>query len=526
MDKRKRKAITTARKIEIIEYQEQNSSTKKTEIAEHFELSKQTLNDILKNKSKIREEAQKARSDSAKRKRFRSVTFEDVDMALIIWFRQYQAKPDLRIDGLMLVQKAMYFSKKFGNETSPDMSWIERWKKRWNIGKILKSGEAGGVDSETVDEWRANVMKGLLHKYKPCDIYNCDETGLFWQTLPDQSHGFRGEKLSGQKQAKARITLLVGTNMDGSEKMPLFAIGKSKKPRAFKNIKQIPVRYEANPKAWMRSDLFEAEMKRFDRRMKLQGRKVVMIVDNCPAHPAVELENTELVFLPPNTTSITQPMDSGIIKNLKFFYRRNMAARRLEAAETETPFKWDMLDCLIAVKSSWRQVKTSTVVNCWRQAGFVADDANRIDDHSPDPMNDEAEETRTFRNIWDKLSEVLQTSLPDIDQYVSIDNDDETHDILSDEDIVWQCREELAGGNADDETEDEPRNDPESTPPPTVRDVRHAVEVLRRFVMNSDTLEDKQDDLLDAASKFDDALLRVSQRGKQSRITDFFKYAG
>ena len=43
-----------------------------------------------------------------------------------------------------------------------------------------------------------------------------------------------------------------------------------------------------------------------------------MIVDNCPAHPDIDLENIELVFLTPNTTSVNQPIDGGIIKNLKF----------------------------------------------------------------------------------------------------------------------------------------------------------------------------------------------------------------
>jgi len=61
-----------------------------------------------------------------------------------------------------------------------------------------------------------------------------------------------GDKCSGGKRSKERITVLVGSNMDGSEKIPLFVIGKSKKPRCFRNAK-IPVEYEANKKAWMTS---------------------------------------------------------------------------------------------------------------------------------------------------------------------------------------------------------------------------------------------------------------------------------
>lgn len=42
--------------------------------------------------------------------------------------------------------------------------------------------------------------------------------------------------------------------MDGSEKLPLFVIGKSLKPRCFKNA-TIPVDYTANSKAWMTGKL-------------------------------------------------------------------------------------------------------------------------------------------------------------------------------------------------------------------------------------------------------------------------------
>lgn len=42
-----------------------------------------------------------------------------------------------------------------------------------------------------------------------------------------------------------------------------------------------------------------------------------MIVDNCSAHPIIkDLKTITLFFLPPKT----QPMDHGIIQNLKVHY--------------------------------------------------------------------------------------------------------------------------------------------------------------------------------------------------------------
>ena len=44
--------------------------------------------------------------------------------------------------------------------------------------------------------------------------------------------------------------------MSGTEKLPLLVIGKSAKPRCFKNNKP-PVAYKANQKAWMTGIIFD-----------------------------------------------------------------------------------------------------------------------------------------------------------------------------------------------------------------------------------------------------------------------------
>ena len=56
--------------------------------------------------------------------------------------------------------------------------------------------------------------------------------------------------------------------------------------------------------------------------MGQQNRKVLLILDNVSCHPSIELSNVDLLFLPPNTTAATQPLDAGIIKYLKLKYRQ------------------------------------------------------------------------------------------------------------------------------------------------------------------------------------------------------------
>jgi hypothetical protein len=63
----------------------------------------------------------------------------------------------------------------------------------------------------------------------------------------------------------------------------------------------------------MTSILFEEEIRKWD--AELKGRKVLLLVDNCPVHPNLSnLMNIEMIFFPANTTSILLPMDQSVIK--------------------------------------------------------------------------------------------------------------------------------------------------------------------------------------------------------------------
>ena len=76
-------------------------------------------------------------------------------------------------------------------------------------------------------------------------------------------------------------------------------------------------------KSWVDSILFEEWVREVGRRFTKEGRKIILLVDNCPGHPSIDnLVCTELIFLPPNATSKLQTMDEGIeIWSLKVHYK-------------------------------------------------------------------------------------------------------------------------------------------------------------------------------------------------------------
>jgi hypothetical protein len=73
----------------------------------------------------------------------------------------------------------------------------------------------------------------------------------------------------------------------------------------------------------MTSDIFQQYVSKWNNELRRKNGKILLLVDNCPAHPHIQdLSNIKLMFLPPNATSVFQPMDMGIIKSFKVYFRR------------------------------------------------------------------------------------------------------------------------------------------------------------------------------------------------------------
>jgi hypothetical protein len=63
------------------------------------------------------------------------------------------------------------------------------------------------------------VLQTIAGEFAEGDIYNMDETGLFWKVMP--SRGLSSQSLPGIKKEKARITLVLCANASGSDRLPV-----------------------------------------------------------------------------------------------------------------------------------------------------------------------------------------------------------------------------------------------------------------------------------------------------------------
>jgi hypothetical protein len=115
-------------------------------------------------------------------------------------------------------------------------------------------------------------------------------------------------------------------NSDGSDKQVPIVIGKFSNPRCFKDVKKLPVKYHANSKAWMTTEIFCSFLHSLDMQMGAQNRKIILFVDNCAAHPKDTpfLRNVRVVWYPANCTSALQPLTLGIIHSFKAYYTKRL----------------------------------------------------------------------------------------------------------------------------------------------------------------------------------------------------------
>ena len=103
-----------------------------------------------------------------------------------------------------------------------------------------------------------------------------------------------------------------------------------------------------------------------------QKRKIALIIDNCPAHPDVAaLDWVELIFLPPNTTSITQPMDKEVIRSFKAKYRFFAVKKQIDALEKRNQLpKFSILTAMFMLMKAWNSIPDGTFTNCFKKSGI------------------------------------------------------------------------------------------------------------------------------------------------------------
>lgn len=199
MASRKRKHLTLENKVQIIKRHKEGRSVKA--LQHEYQCGQTQIYSIIKQQDDILAtyESNSSRSSHSLGHKARNSSFSKVNDSLYDWYRLACSK-NIYPDGPVLKEKAIEIADKLGVEGfKASNGWLEKWKKRHFIRRVTVCGESGDVSGPTVDSWKERLAE-ILHGYELKDIYNIDETGCFWRSLPDKGFGEKGKGVQrGQK---------------------------------------------------------------------------------------------------------------------------------------------------------------------------------------------------------------------------------------------------------------------------------------------------------------------------------------
>jgi len=197
----------------------------------------------------------------------------------------------------ILIDKAKKIAKEKNQKNfKASLGWLQKFKIRYDIKFRKLYSEIFSEDKVDYSDFKMEISS-KIEIYSEENVYNMDETGLFYKSIPSKTLYRRIRP--GNKNFKDRLSIMLYSNFTGTDKK-MMIIGKFKSQRCFKktNVTSL-VNYKASKRAWMTGDIFTSWLLEWDDELKRQKRKILLILDNCPGHKTnFKPSYIELLFLP------------------------------------------------------------------------------------------------------------------------------------------------------------------------------------------------------------------------------------
>lgn len=502
-----------AKKNIINAYMNSNPKLSYRELAALNGVCVSTIGNIIRNKDKILEIAQNV-SEPQFMFRMRKPKNKVLDLYMFKWF-QSRRKKLIALNGPLIQNEAKGMANSLGMvDFKASEGWLDKFKLRYNIYDLGLSGESASVDLSRVDEWK-KASSELINSYEEENIFNVDETSLFWKCTPKRSLVFRGERAAGTKKSKERLTLLLCCSATGEKLAPII-IGKSKNPRCFAR-KKLPITYKSNSSAWMTTSIFLEWLEKLNLQMKNQPRKILLLLDNATVHPVdLEFTNIKLLYFPKNSTAVIQPLDQGIIQNFKVKYRFKLMSFLASFKELDENWvdasKFTLFDAVHWIVQAWDEVTTHTIASCFNHGNFLAEKKSE--------RNDSKSSAEEFLEALSSSCSISGLDFATFDD--SFSTCEEFPENIEDEKLLESAKMELES-EPDCETEDEAIVDDIPVEPrhKTMKQVVECYEDILYYLDGQELGDDIWTDLMKVRSHFH--IIQSRNIRKQRKITDFFQ---
>ena len=145
-----------------------------------------------------------------------------------------------------------------------------------------------------------------------------------------------------------------------------------------------------------------------NQRLQQRQRNILLFLDNAPCHSPIfegKFSNITLKFLPKNTTSKTQPLDSGIIASWKCKYKKRLLRHVCSKVNGSTNAceivkSVDLLMSIEWGKQAWDEVSSTTIIKCFKRTVLYPE--AEVEEDEDDPF--EGEELSSLQLLVNSLN--------------------------------------------------------------------------------------------------------------------------
>ncbi|XP_055383319.1 uncharacterized protein LOC129613332 [Condylostylus longicornis] len=95
------------------------------------------------------------------------------------------------------MKQAKKFAVKLNIDFDPNTGWLSRWKKRNNIIFKKGHGEKSAADVDSANYFLSTSIAQILNQYETENIFNADETALFYKAIPSGGTSFKKDCIYG-----------------------------------------------------------------------------------------------------------------------------------------------------------------------------------------------------------------------------------------------------------------------------------------------------------------------------------------
>ena len=227
MSGKRKSKLTVKKKLEIIDELSRPKPPSKRSLARRYDVSEGAIRYIWINRKTISDSAFKL-SDNLINSISRSTKpqYADLEEKLYSWvetlrFAKIPISPSLVISKAKGIAEQLSYSTDF----KASWCWYGKFKKRKGLNQKALHGEGGEVDQNDPNTLAAlELLYQEIAQYDPEDVYNMDETGLFFRVLPKYTVLLPEEDIKtarGRKNAKERVTLVACTSATKITQNPL-----------------------------------------------------------------------------------------------------------------------------------------------------------------------------------------------------------------------------------------------------------------------------------------------------------------